>query len=138
MLYAIENNIPQDVRDQRRAYLEKSEKLNEVAKDYFKTLGFKVIKHKSGYKACKNDVDLTFYFGATVIDTCWSYAEYHGEYRLYVKIPYTDIEVADFFIKLNIVETDAEEEAKLREIFADDDFNKLIKWKLPRINKKFI
>jgi len=137
-LWMKDNTLSQETIDRRRTYLEKSEKLNEVAKDYFKVLGFKVIKHKFGYKACKSDVDLTFYFGATVVDTCWSYAENHGEYRVHAKIPYTDIEVADFYIKLNTVETDAEEETKIRKLFADSDFDKLVRWRLPYTNKKFI
>lgn len=137
-LYMRDTTLSQEIIDRRRSYLEKSKKLNEVAKDYFKGLGFKVIKHKFGYKACKNDVDLTFFFGATVVDFCWSYAEKHGEYCVYAKIPYTNIEVADFYIKLNTVETDAEEETKMRKLFADKDFAKLVKWRLPYTNKKFI
>ena len=138
MLYAIEDTTPQEVLDRRKIIVKKTNKLDEIAKEHFKSLGFKVIKNRWGFKACKQDVDLTFYFEITVNNACWSYAEERGEYRVFAKIPYTDIEVADFFIRLNTVETDAEEEAKLRRLFADDDFNKLIKWKLPRINKKFI
>ena len=138
ILYMKDNTLTQEIRDCRRSYLEKSEKLNEIVKDYFKDLGFKAVKHNFGYKAYKYDVDLTFYFGATVVDTCWSYAETHGEYRVHAKIHYTDIEVADFYIKLNTAETDADEEAKLRSLLADTDFDKLVRWRLQYTNKKFI
>jgi len=138
ILYAPNPNpVAPELVERRKMVMETSSKFTEIIKDFFKNLGFKVIKWTYGYKACKQDISLTFYFGMTAAETTWSYAETTmQDYRIFTKIPYTDYEVNHFHIHFDTPELEANK-AKLEQVLQDPDFVKMLTYKLPYCTKKF-
>jgi len=136
MLYAKSDTpVAPEVIARRKMVIDTSKELNEQLKTYFKNLGFKVIKWTYGYKACKQDISLTFYFGMMAAETTWDWADTHmTDYRIFTKLPYTDYEVNKFYLHF---ETPEEAYSKLRTLLVDSDFNKMLTYKLPYCVKKF-
>jgi hypothetical protein len=109
------------------------EVLNEQFKNFFKAQGFKVRKEHNGMKATKEDVTLTFYIGYDQFAN-WYRAQEHVDSQLWVKLPYTDYQVAHYYFKLDTALT----LEVLDKIFTDSEFLALLEFEMPKIKKKII
>jgi hypothetical protein len=109
------------------------EALNEQFKNFFKVQGFKVRKEHSGMKATKEDGALTFYIGYNKFSG-WYKEQEHVDSMFWVKLPYTDYEIARYYFSLNT----ALSLGVLDELFADAEFLALLNFELPNIRKKLV
>lgn len=109
------------------------EVLNEHFKNFFKAQGFKVRKEHNGMKATKEDVTLTFYIGYDLFASRYKEQE-QVDSKLWVKLPYTDYEVAHYYFKLDT----ALNLGVLDKIFTDSEFLALLEFEMPNIKKKLV
>ena len=79
-------------------------------------------------KATREDATFTFYIGYDMFSKGYQ-EETSVDSKLWVKLPYTDYEVAKYYFKFETFD--------LTQIFTDAEFLKLFDFKLPEIDKTF-
>ena len=109
------------------------ETLNAQFKNFFNACGFKVKKERKGMKATNSNVLLSFCIDYDRFAD-WYIKENQVDSEFYVKLPYSDYNVAIYTFKLDT----ALSNDVLGQIFTDGEFLALLDFELPNIRKKLV